>query len=124
MSPRPSRDPLIRALTLLPRTSRRRMLGGTAFFAGRRCFAVVRTDVLVLRLDRPLRDALLAEGAARPFHLEAATPAPEWLELPRPVTLGEPRLHRLLEAAHAHGRTRRALPPVRRRRRRSLAPEA
>ena len=110
MSPRPSRDPLIRALSALPRVSRRRMLGGTAFFAGRRCFAVVRTDALVLRLDPATREELLVEGAGRPFGLEVATPAPEWVELARPVTLGEPRLHRLLERAHAVGRSRRALP--------------
>jgi len=116
MSPRPSRDPLIRALSALPRVSRRRMLGGTAFFAGRRCFAVVRTDALVLRLDGITRDALLAEGVGIPFKLEVATPAPEWLELGRPITLGEPRLHRLLERAHAVGRTRRTLPTMRRRR--------
>ncbi len=70
------------ALSDLPNVTTRKMFGAEAFFHGRRMFAFLREDLVVLKLPESQREELLVAKAARPFLVNENAGFGRWVEIP------------------------------------------
>ncbi|HQR19092.1 MAG TPA: TfoX/Sxy family protein [Gemmatimonadales bacterium] len=110
------------ALADLPNVTTRRMFGAEAFFHGRRMFAFLREDLVVLKLPEGEREELLEAKAARPFLVNGNASFGRWVEVPGTGAASD-RLVLLVQSAYAAAKRPDREGPRRRRRRRA-APEA
>ena len=108
------------ALSDLPNVTTRKMFGAEAFFHGRRMFAFLREDLVVLKLPESQREELLEAKAARPFLVNENAGFGRWVEVPG---AGEDAVLLVQSAYNAAKRPDRD-GPRRRRRRRTAKVEA
>jgi len=111
------------ALRDLPNVSTRRMFGAEAFFHGRRMFAFLREDLVVLKLPPGEREELLEAQAARPFLVNAGAGFGKWVEVPGSRVPAD-RLALLVQSAYNAARHPDREGPRRRRRRRAAPAKA
>jgi TfoX/Sxy family transcriptional regulator of competence genes len=116
---RPTTD----AYRLLHDVTTRKMFGAEAFFHGRRMFAFLREDQVVLKLPEGEREQLLESRAARPFLVDENAGFGRWVEVP---VLGEAtgRALRAVQSAYNAAKRPDREGPRRRRRRRAVRSEA
>ena len=110
------------ALSDLPNVTTRKMFGAEAFFHGRRMFAFLREDLVVLKLPESQREELLEARAARPFLVNENAGFGRWVEVPGS---GEDaaRAVSLVQSAYNAARRPDRDGPRRRRRRRTAKAE-
>jgi TfoX/Sxy family transcriptional regulator of competence genes len=111
------------AISDLPNVTTRKMFGAEAYFHGRRMFAFLREDVVVLKLPESQREELLEARAARPFLVNENAGFGRWVEVPG---LGDAprRAAELVQSAYEAARRPDRDGPRRRRRRRTARTEA
>ena len=107
----------------LPNVTTRKMFGAEAFFHGRRMFAFLREDQVVLKLPEGEREQLLESRAARPFLVDENAGFGRWVEIPGS---GEDAARAVLLVQSAYSAAKRPDRdgPRRRRRRRAAKTEA
>lgn len=106
------------AISDLPNVTTRKMFGAEAFFHGRRMFAFLREDVVVLKLPESQREELLEAKAARPFLVNENAGFGRWIEVPGSGSDAE-RAASLVQSAYNAARRPDRDGPRRRRRRRT-----
>jgi len=111
------------AIRDLPNVSTRRMFGAEAFFHGRRMFAFLREDLVVLKLPQGQREELLEAQAARPFLVNAGASFGRWVEVPGSRVQSD-RLALLVQSAYNTAKHPDREGPRRRRRRRAVSSKA
>lgn len=111
------------ALRDLPNVTTRKMFGAEAFFHGRRMFAFLREDLVVLKLPESQREELLEAKAARPFLVNENAGFGRWVEIPGAGEAAE-RSVLLVQSAYAAARRPDRDGPRRRRRRRTTKTDA
>ena len=111
------------AISDLPNVATRKMFGAEAFFHGRRMFAFLREDLVVLKLPESQREELLEAKAARPFLVNENASFGRWVEIPGSGEAKE-RLLLLVQSAYSAAKRPDRDGPRRRRRRRSAPAEA
>jgi TfoX/Sxy family transcriptional regulator of competence genes len=111
------------AIRDLPNVTTRKMFGAEAFFHGRRMFAFLREDLVVLKLPESQREELLEAKAARPFLVNENAGFGRWVEIPGSGEAAE-RLLLLVQSAYSAAKRPDRDAPRRRRRRRAEPTEA
>jgi len=106
------------AISDLPNVTTRKMFGAEAFFHGRRMFAFLREDLVVLKLPESQREELLEAKAARPFLVNENAGFGRWIEVPGSGSDAE-RAVTLVQSAYNAARRPDRDGPRRRRRRRT-----
>lgn len=106
------------ALSDLPNVTTRKMFGAEAFFHGRRMFAFLREDLVVLKLPESQREELLEAKTARPFLLNENAGFGRWIEVPGSGSDAE-RAVALVQSAYTAAKRPDRDGPRRRRRRRT-----
>lgn len=104
------------AIRGLPNVSSRRMFGAEAFFNGRRMFAFLRGDLVVLKLPEAERRELIETKAGRPFLVDERASFGRWVEVPVDGDAAE-RALLLVQSAYAAAKRPDRDGPRRRRRR-------
>lgn len=107
----------------LPNVTTRKMFGAEAFFHGRRMFAFLREDLVVLKLPEGQREELLEARTARPFLVNENAGFGRWVEIPGSVDHAERSVSLVQSAYNAAKRPDRD-GPRRKRRRRMVKTEA
>jgi len=111
------------AIRDLPNVTTRKMFGAEAYFHGRRMFAFLREDLVVLKLPENQREELLEAKAARPFLVNENAGFGRWVEIPGDGEAAE-RVVELVQSAYEAARRPDRDGPRRRRRRRAASTEA
>lgn len=106
------------AISDLPNVTTRKMFGAEAFFHGRRMFAFLREDLVVLKLPESQREELLEAKTARPFLLNENAGFGRWIEVPGSGSDAE-RAVALVQSAYTAAKRPDRDGPRRRRRRRT-----
>jgi TfoX/Sxy family transcriptional regulator of competence genes len=107
----------------LPNVTTRKMFGAEAFFHGRRMFAFLREDLVVLKLPEGQREELLEARAAQPFLVNANAGFGRWVEIPGSGDAPE-RAVSLVQSAYNAAKRPDRDGPRRKRRRRTAKTEA
>lgn len=110
------------AIRDLPNVTTRKMFGAEAYFHGRRMFAFLREDLVVLKLPESQREELLEAKAARPFLVNENAGFGRWVEIPGSGGAADQAVL-LVQSAYAAAKRPDRDGPRRRRRRRSTAAE-
>ncbi|HMU61702.1 MAG TPA: TfoX/Sxy family protein [Gemmatimonadales bacterium] len=110
------------AIADLPNVTTRKMFGAEAYFHGRRMFAFLREDLVVLKLPESQREELLEAKAARPFLVNENAGFGRWVEIPGTGEAAE-RAVLLVQSAYAAAKRPDRDGPRRRRRRRAAKTE-
>lgn len=111
------------AIRDLPNVTTRKMFGAEAYFHGRRMFAFLREDLVVLKLPESQREELLEARAARPFLVNENAGFGRWVEIPGDSEASA-RVVGLVQSAYEAARRPDRDGPRRRRRRRVTKAEA
>ncbi len=106
------------AIADLPNVTTRKMFGAEAYFHGRRMFAFLREDLVVLKLPESQREELLEARAARPFLVNENASFGRWVEIPGTGEAAGLAV-RLVQSAYEAARRPDRDGPRRRRRRRT-----
>jgi TfoX/Sxy family transcriptional regulator of competence genes len=106
------------AISDLPNVTTRKMFGAEAFFHGRRMFAFLREDLVVLKLPESQREELLEAKTARPFLVNENAGFGRWIEVPGSGSDAE-RAVALVQSAYTAAKRPDRDGPRRRRRRRT-----
>lgn len=111
------------AISDLPNVTTRKMFGAEAYFHGRRMFAFLRQDLVVLKLPESQREELLEAKAARPFLVNENAGFGRWVEIPGAGDSPGQAVE-LVQSAYAAAKRPDRDGPRRRRRRRPTKTEA
>lgn len=111
------------AIADLPNVTTRKMFGAEAFFHGRRMFAFLREDLVVLKLPETQREELLEAKMARPYLVNENAGFGRWVEVPGTGEAASSAVV-LVQSAYTAAKRPDRDGPRRRRRRRTTKAEA